>query len=274
MTSLILIVTMEELVTVFEDLSNELIYEIFEYIDFHHAFQAFYDLKERFENLFTRSNLPIQINICSISKSTFHRYLKDIIVPLTHRIRSLQISTPFATEMSLLVSPTIADLVRLETLVINNIESKSIDSLVDHLLSLPVLSSLVLKSIVGARVSFDIYRKIFRLPALKYCKLSIEIEEFSLPIASKEFSPIEHLIINNKISLHQLDHFLSYVPQLRRLSLNHLNGRRSARMRTNLPILNYLTDVSLGLYSISFTNFESLVTDLMYHGRFDAISRL
>jgi hypothetical protein len=89
----------------------------------------------------------------------------------------------------------------------------------------------------------------------------IEIEQSSLPIATKEFSPIEHLIINNKISFNQLDNLLSYVPQLRRLSLSHLNGYQSSRIRTNSTTLNYLTDVSLGLYSISFTNFELLITD-------------
>jgi hypothetical protein len=259
--SSILLVTKGESMTVFEDLSNELIYEIFEYIDFHHAFQGFYDLKERFQNLFIHSNLPIKISISSISKSTFHRYFKDIIVPHTDRIKLLRLSTPFATEMSQLLLPIMTNLIRLKTLIITDIESKSIGCVVDHLCSLPVLSSLIIKSIGGTRISTDIYQKIFRLPVLKYCKMFIEIEQFSLPIATMEFSPIEHLIINNEVSLNQLDTLLSYVPQLRRLSLSHLNGHLNSRIRRNPAILNYLTNVSLDLYSISFNDFELLVAD-------------
>jgi hypothetical protein len=57
------------------NLSNELIYEIFEFLHPHQAFQAFYDLNKRFENLFVYSNLRIKINIISTSKSAFQRYI-------------------------------------------------------------------------------------------------------------------------------------------------------------------------------------------------------
>ncbi|CAF3834303.1 unnamed protein product, partial [Adineta steineri] len=64
----------KEVITCFEDLSNELIYEIFELLDCHHVYQAFYSLNTRFYNLITNSTLPIEVNLSSISKSTFQRY--------------------------------------------------------------------------------------------------------------------------------------------------------------------------------------------------------
>ncbi|CAF0993178.1 unnamed protein product [Adineta steineri] len=78
----------------FEDLSNELIYEIFELLDFHHVYKAFYSLNARFYNLIFNSTIPIEVNLSSISKSTFQRYNKDIILPNKHRIHSLHLSNP------------------------------------------------------------------------------------------------------------------------------------------------------------------------------------
>jgi hypothetical protein len=103
----------EESISIFEDLSNELVYEIFEFLDFHHAYQSFYNLNSRFRNLFVYSNLPIKINISSISKSAFHRYLTDIITPHTNRIQSLRLSNPFAADMSLLLLPLMTNFTRL-----------------------------------------------------------------------------------------------------------------------------------------------------------------
>ena len=40
----------------FQDLLNELIYERFDLLDYHHASDASYDLNNRFENLFLNSN--------------------------------------------------------------------------------------------------------------------------------------------------------------------------------------------------------------------------
>ena len=112
-----------ESITLLEHLSNELIYEIFEFLHFHHAFDAFFDLNERFQNLFVNSNFSIKINISSLSKSTFHRYLTHIIILHTNRIKSLRLSNPFAPDISLLLFPIMTNLTRLETLIINNIES-------------------------------------------------------------------------------------------------------------------------------------------------------
>jgi hypothetical protein len=250
--------------TTFEQLSNELIYELFEFLYFHHAFQGFYDLNKRFQNLFVHSNLPIKINISSISKPTFHRYLEDIIIPYTSRIQSLRLSSPFAVDMGLLLSPLMTKLIRLETLIINDIKAVHLVKLVNQLFFLPVLSSLFIKSIGSIRDQNDIYQKIFRLTALKYCKLFIETEQplEPLSITTNEFSSIKHLVINSKVSINELDSLLSYVPQLRRLSFDYFDGYISSRICTNAIQLNYLTDVSLKSHSMSFNDFELLVIDL------------
>ncbi|CAF1566917.1 unnamed protein product [Rotaria sordida] len=146
----------------------------------------------------------------------------------TYRIKSICLSDPFAADMSLLLFPIIANLTQLTTLIINNIESNYIEHIVNHLSSLPLLSSLIIISIDNIKNQNDIYYKIFRLPTLKYCQLLIETLRYLRPlsIAKNEFSSIEHLVINNKISINQLNSLLSYVPQLHRLSIGYLDGYR------------------------------------------------
>jgi hypothetical protein len=246
-----------------EDLSNELIYEIFEFLDLNHAFESFYDLNKRFQNLFVHSNLPIKINISSISKSAFHHYLTDIIIPHTDRIQSFRLSNSFAGDMSLLLNPIMTNLIRLETLIINNIESNYIEQVVNQLSSLPVLSSLTITSSDNIKNQNDIYQKIFRLSQLKYCQLSIPTLRRLIPlsIAKNEFSPIEHLVINNRVSLGQLNNLFSYVPKLRRLSLGYLDGYRASRTYTSSIALHYLSRVSLTLSSVNFDEFEQLIKD-------------
>jgi hypothetical protein len=61
--------------------------------------------------------------------------------------------------------------------------------------------------------------------------------------------------------MNQLDSLLYYVPQLRRLSIGHLNGYRNNRTQSSPITLNCLTNVSLKLDGVSFNDFEGLVSD-------------
>ncbi|CAF3046665.1 unnamed protein product [Rotaria sp. Silwood2] len=57
--------------TNFEDISNDLIYEIFEFLNGYDLYEAFSNLNSRFENLLIHSTLPIKIDMSLMSKSTF-----------------------------------------------------------------------------------------------------------------------------------------------------------------------------------------------------------
>ncbi|CAF1495995.1 unnamed protein product [Rotaria sordida] len=187
-----------------------------------------------------------------------------MIQPHADRIQSFQLSHPFAADLCLLVMPLMRNFIQLETLIINNIESDSLEEVINHLSCLPILSSVTITSNGYVRNQNDLYLKIFHLPMLKYCQMLVETLRFRipLPVATNRFSPIEHLVIKHAISLNQIDSFLSYVPYLSRLSLTAFDGWRGYRTKNNSIILNHLTDVSLGLTDIDFNHFEVLVRDL------------
>jgi len=153
----------------------------------------------------------------------------------------------------------------METLILHNIESVCLKNLLDQLSSLSLLSSLVITSVDSIKNKNTIYRQIFHLPALKYCKLSLEgstDRDEPLLVSTNEYSTIEHLIITHYIYPDQLDSLLSYIPQIRCLSVHLRQGFWSKWTRILPFVLNHLTHISLKLDSIIFDRFEQVVIGL------------
>jgi len=160
-------------ITSFEDFPNEVIYEIFEYLDASHIYQGFSNLNIRFQNLFKYLNVRIKINYSIFSKSTFQNYYTDFIRPIKHRIKTLHVSDPITIEYIFPITENIIIYSQLQTLFLNNIESEYLENLLNHLVVLPNLSSLTIHVGHGTN-KINIYTLIFQLPVLKYCKLSFE----------------------------------------------------------------------------------------------------
>lgn len=182
----------------------------------------------------------------------------------THRINSLHLSNLFIYDLDCSPHLKISKFVRLERLIVDNIQSKYLQSLLHQLISLPLLSSLTITSIDRVKNKNAMYREIFRLPALKYCELSLERSSNPdpLPVTINVYSSIEYLIINNPMYLKELDSLLTYVPQLRRLSLYSLQEYWEQRTKLSSLVLKYLTHVSLNMNDINFDDFEQLTIDL------------
>ncbi|CAF1260232.1 unnamed protein product [Rotaria sordida] len=251
----------QNLINHFEDLSNELIYEIFEFLDSYHIYEAFLDLNTRFQNLCIHSNLPININISSLSKSTFQRYYTQLIMPKKHRIQSLCLSDPFIIDFFSSSTEHLSKCSQLRTLILDIFESEHMENLLHSLASLPNLSSLAIPIAQGSNTN-TIYNLIFQLPVLKYCKITFEENVFfeSLPRSTKKASnSIEHLVINGACHYVIIDALLSYVPQLRRLSINYLYGYYKHGINEFSTILNNLTHVSLTLKDLLFDQFEPFI---------------
>ncbi|CAF3026920.1 unnamed protein product [Rotaria sp. Silwood2] len=264
-----------ETITNFEDVSNELIYEIFEFLDYFHIYKAFFNLNVRFRNLLTNSSLPIKINISSISKSAYQQYYTDIIRTNAYRINSLRLSNLFIYGLASSPIQILSKFLQLERLILHNIQSEYLEESLLRLMSLPFLSSLTVTSLDNIKNKNVIYHQILRLPALKYCKFSLEgysNDDIPLPSTTNDYNPIEHLIINDEMYLDQLNCLASYAPQLRRFSMQLRPEYWIQQTKISPLTLNHLTHVFLKMNNVSFNQFEQMVVDLFATIQFLRIS--
>jgi hypothetical protein len=241
-------------------------YEIFEFLDFFHIYECFSNLNNRFRDLL--NSFPLPINLTVSPMSNVHYFYTNIIIPRQDQITYLRLSNQLIFGLFSSVLDSISPMIRLETLILENIESKYLPNLLAHLASLPHLFALVIIPIDNVENKNNIYREIFRLPVLKYCKVAFN-EFYSsqpLPMANyNELSPVIHLIINGCLFMSEFNTLLSYVPQLRRLSCDNLSESINYPMPTKPIALNNLTHVSLKMKGIRFHQFELMVQRYFPH---------
>ncbi len=256
-------------ITHFEDLSNEIIYEVFEFLDFYCVYESFFNLNIRFENLLTHSNFLINIDLSLKSKRDFQFYYKNILIPYQHRIKSVHLSNPLIIERIFSTLGTPLAFTRLEKLTLHNIISILLEQILTHFISASCLFSLDITCIDIVQDGKNLYRQIFRLPQLKYCKLLCEhyISYGSIPVATNEYSPIEYLVIKHQLQFHEVNDLLSYVPQLRRLSLNCISDSSYTKTVSSSIVLNHLTHLSLDIYGFLFEQFECIMKNLFHLGQ-------
>ncbi|CAF4622398.1 unnamed protein product, partial [Rotaria sp. Silwood2] len=247
----------------FENLANETIYEIFQYLDVYHIYEGFFYLNQRFKSLVINRNLLIQINITTMSKLNFNLYHKNMIKPNKYRINYFRLSNPFTVDIIFSPPRIICDYIQLETLIFDNIDSKYLNNILKHLVYLPKLHSLVF-SLVDYVQDLDIlFHHIFRLSKLKYCKIIYQTKYDQQPIAIylTEFtlSPIEYLVINNRFSIDSLSDIFLCLPKLRYLSIDCLVGSTDLDIDQDPIALEYLKYVSIKVDHIHFNLFEKLI---------------
>ncbi|CAF1231655.1 unnamed protein product [Rotaria sp. Silwood1] len=252
--------------TCFEDLPNEIIYEIFEYLDFYDIDQAFSKLKFRYYSLLNNSTYHIKINVSSMSKSTFASYCKDIIIPYEDRIYSINLSNLFIYDLCSSPFHSLSQFLRLEILILQNIESNYLENLLPHLSSLLNLSSLIIMTIGYFHNVNKLYHTVFRLTALKYFKVSVNehyVNEI-LSITKNHYSSLEHFVVDSHYQIDDLSILLSYVPKLRRLSFKKLSESYYLQMHMQPIILNSLTHLSLQTKHIIFDKIELFIRNLSH----------
>ncbi|CAF4252976.1 unnamed protein product [Rotaria sp. Silwood2] len=251
-------------ITSIENLSNELFYEIFEYLDGYDIYKTFCNLNSRFQYLITCSSISFNIKLCSNARSEVKHCCKTVIIPNIHRILSLNLEDESLINDFFKHCIINSSFHRLQSIVLNCISIDRAVVLLFFLKSLPHLFSLTMhiEEEWNADLS-NIYRMIFSLSSLKYNKLSlfqffgVEDANIFVPLAlNEQFSTIEYLIISHICTLSELMSILYHTPQLRHLICDNLVESDSNVQIEQSITLSNLVYIRINVYHIDFDEFE------------------
>ncbi|CAF1384257.1 unnamed protein product [Adineta steineri] len=243
-----------------ENLSNEIFYEIFDYLDGLDICIAFSNLNYRFQQLIICSPFRYKINLgYSTKREKFLNNYKQI----QHQIYSISFIIPKTSMNELLISFQIdCSFNNLQSIRIDNISKDKLISLLVYLSELPCLHSLNIQTTDSIEDLNYIYQLIFSLPKLKSNELSSHRNEDSISILmpnNNQISPIEYLKIAHSYTFDELNTLISYTPNLRRLNLSHANIDDSD-IEDMLPMnLNNLIHLSIFTNSLNFDEFELFI---------------
>jgi len=250
-------------ITYIEDLSNEIFYEIFEYIECYDLFNGFLNLNNRFENLLNYPFLSLKINLSFALKTRIDNYYTQFIIPNKHRIVSIGLddrSDIITTSSSLNIIDSSFN--RLESLVLHRVRPKEFISLFPMLTSLPRLCSITIHFDNNLVNLTKIYRLIFLLSALKKIEISAEKYTLVMPLltnTSEQYSHIKRLIINHVCHIKELLILLSYTPLLTHLTCIELTQEDQRILRViSIKMLN-LTSITFNICNTKFNELEIFI---------------
>ncbi|CAF4565563.1 unnamed protein product, partial [Rotaria sp. Silwood2] len=252
---------------VFEDFPNEIIFEIFQYLNIYYIYKAFYNINKKFQHLLFNSNIPLKVDATiTISKFNFQHFYNDMIIPNTNRITVLRISDPFIADMFITPSHLISSFICLKRLVLDNISIKSFDEIIKNSnVVFPELNTLIIYPNDNQILLYFLYRTVHLLK-LKYFKVEYEIKILQTPIYyhldKNLISTIEHLVINIYFPYDTFYDVVCRMHKLRSLSIDLLTDSDYP----NVPSFNLnpssfenLKRVCLKLQKIRFNKFEDIV---------------
>jgi hypothetical protein len=244
-------------ITILEDLSVELFYEIFIYFQFHEVVNIFSNLNSRFAAIV--NNMPFMpvylgLNVMSITLTEFyHTHLSQSNV--CHRLISLCVSDQFAFDNGLWLASHVSSFNNLRHLSLIDIVRSSFELIINAFSPNTHLIIFAIQFSTYDRAAYTYvglpegayYEQIFRLfPFLRVCRLCFWQyiydtldNQIVLPF-NEVFMPIETSLLNLQsivirgCSSAFLSHLLEHLPQLQDLSFDLTNPW----LPDNHPLMN------------------------------------
>ena len=251
-------------VTCFEDLSNEIYLDIFEYIEGFALYEAFSNLNTRFENILADRSIRLKMKamLCSADE---RNYSVNVISSTKDRIISLNLLDYMMTREYYLPLTIDSSFTRLESLALNCTDSNQLIPVLVGLIALPRLLSLNIWVDDELEDVDNVYEIIFNIPMLKYNSLSFPSIETSIPLPIRtngQFSSIEHLAIDHSCTLDELIVILTYTPELRRLICTEVTGWNAVVPKRKSITMSHLTYASFAKCDANFNEMEIFIQNL------------
>ena len=248
-------------------MSNEIFYEIFDYLDGWNIHQIFSNLNYRFHELVNSSSLLFKI---TFYRSILKKSCQQILLK-KNQILSIHFLSSVHHQLNIDSSFT-----RLESLTFDFIQPNILTSLLSKLTHLPRLFSLTIDTNKTVHDLSNIYRLIFHLSKLRYIRFfAMESTDtnviVSLPInPNHQLINLTHLIIDHPCSFNELFSIVSYTSQLTRLSFIHKRNDNFEIDISSPIILTNLTHLSIYGDNLRFNQFQMFIRKI--HGKFHVLS--
>jgi hypothetical protein len=233
----------------FEYLANELILDLFEYLDANHLLHAFYGLNTRFNQLLLTKFRSYRLDFRSISKHDFETFCQQYLPSIVDRVISLHLSdseeTPNLPKIFLSHGFTINQFIHLQSLSLYYIQSfKTLNQLIIQCSHLSYLTHLNMIKCYFNYPDNDLQcliNNIWNLPRLTHCIFEqITSRKIRLTGITVISSTIKHLILEKvTCDFRDLSHLFEHTPCLQRISINLAYGFPNQQLQT--PILSIIS---------------------------------
>jgi hypothetical protein len=245
-------------------LSNEIYYEIFEYLDGCDIYEAFSNLNNRIQHLITYPTFLLKITLINELQRQIKHRCTHVILPNRHRIISLVLRNSSLIDTFLNQCVIDSSFSRLQSIFFVDLSAHRLMLILFYLKSLPLLRVLTIYLQDNCCDDLrDIYRMIFHLPVLKYNRLSLTKDEnFNVLVpfaANEQFNTIEYLIMNHRCNLNELISVIQHTPRLRHLTCQSIvEFEDNAESQASMTLSNL---IHLHIYDcyVAFDEFEEFM---------------
>ncbi|CAF0994593.1 unnamed protein product [Adineta steineri] len=251
-----------------ENLSNEIYYEIFDYLDGCDIYQSFSNLNHRFQQLLNSSSLLYKLKFHFKTDDLFMNKYQYIKYLNRNQILSLNLSSKIHIDQFFSSFNINSLFYQLRSISLEYVKSETLVILLKDSIHLPCLTSLNIQSYDELLDLSQIYLLIFSLSKLKYLTISSNgfKDSLELPAYSTEnhheMSSIEHLNIDHHVTFKELSTIISYLPKLYDLEFVHEIEDDSTVELITYDELSKLTKISMTISDLNFNEMYIFLTKL------------